>query len=228
VLYYAERTSYGCGVCPSHAINASKLITAGSSVCGHRIATGLQLLTLNRLQQIQNSFAVVKTARSTHGIPVLEVIVEHIEYKLPSVTYRVLTTTYYYHATYLSSQRDIYSTHSQYPILICCHLARPPTVSSSKTTDRSLTYMHHLVFGINFTYSFRHLHQFRHDSLPRDVKSYLSSSPLSASITPLFFHSRFKSSLFQNSSHHNRPTLYPRKKPQPCAFRDKIAKSQPI
>jgi len=88
--------------------------------------------------------------------------------------------------------------------------------------------MHHLVFGINFTYSFRHLHQFRHDSLPRDVKSYLSSSPLSASITPLFFHSRFKSSLFQNSSHHNRPTLYPRKKPQPCAFRDKIAKSQPI
>ena len=144
MLYYAERTSYGCGVCPSvcpsHAINASKLITAGSSVCGHRIATGLQLLTLNRLQQIQNSFAVVKTARSTHGIPVLEVIVEHIEHKLPSVTYRVLTTTYYYHATYLSSQRDIYSTHSQYPILICCHLARPPTVSSSKTTDRSLTY----------------------------------------------------------------------------------------
>ena len=57
------------------------------------------IIIINRLQQIQNSFAraVVKAPKSTHITPILKSlhwlkVNERIEYKLFSLTYKVLTT----------------------------------------------------------------------------------------------------------------------------------------
>ena len=96
---------------------------------------------LNRLQQIQNSLAraVVKAPKSTQT-PILESlhwlkVNERFEYKLLSLTYKVLTTS---QPNCLRSQHKLPSTPSQYPLLICCYtLSHPPTISLLKITDRS-------------------------------------------------------------------------------------------
>jgi len=54
---------------------------------------------ITRLRQIQNTLARVKAPKSSHITPILWSlhwlkITEHIEYKLLSLTYKVLTTTH--------------------------------------------------------------------------------------------------------------------------------------
>ena len=106
---------------------------------------------LNRLQQIQNSVAraVVKAPESTHITPVLKSlhwlkVNERIEYKLLSLTYKVITTAQPSYLRNLMSLQPPRSTRSSSVVTLS-----PPTISSLKITDRSLD-MHHLVFGINF------------------------------------------------------------------------------
>jgi len=82
---------------------------------------------LNRLQQIQKSLAraVVKDPKSTHITPILKSfhwlkVNERIEYKLLTLTYKVLTT-----AQPNSSQPYLSSTSSQYTLFMCCHSFSP-------------------------------------------------------------------------------------------------------
>jgi len=98
---------------------------------------------ITRLQLIQNSLArsVVKATKSCHITPVLRSlywlkITERIEYKLLSLTYKVLTTTqppYLHHV--ISVQRPRSTRSSSLVTLV-----RPPTSSSLRITDRSFRY----------------------------------------------------------------------------------------
>ena len=97
---------------------------------------------LNRLQQIQNSLvcAVVKAPKSSHITPILKSlrwikVNEHIEYKLLSLTYKVLTTSQPNYLNNLISVQPPRSTRSS-----VVTLSRPPTISSLKITDRSFRY----------------------------------------------------------------------------------------
>ena len=97
----------------------------------------------SRLQQIQNSLAhtVVKAPKSCHITPILRSlhwlrITEHIEYKLLSLTYKVLTTIQPLCLHNLISIQCPRSTRSSSAIT----LAQPPSSSSLKITDRSFRY----------------------------------------------------------------------------------------
>ena len=114
---------------------------------------------LSRLQHIQNYIArtVAKASMSCHITPILRSlhwlrINERIEYKLLSLTYKVLTTTQppYLH-NLISTQRSR-STRS----LSVVTLARPPSSPSLKITDRPFRNVH-LVSGINSLYLFVYL-----------------------------------------------------------------------
>jgi len=98
---------------------------------------------LNRLQQIQNSLAraIVKAPKSSHISPILRClhwlkVNERIEYKLLSLTYKVLTTSQPSYLNYLISVQSPRSTRSSSVVT----LSRPPTISSLKITDRSFRY----------------------------------------------------------------------------------------
>jgi len=108
---------------------------------------------LNRLQQIQNSLAraFVKDPKSTRITPILKSfhwlkVNERIEYKLFSLTYKVLTTAQPSYLRNLISLQPPRSTRSS--SVVTLSLARqpsPPWKSQIAHLD-----MHHLVFGINF------------------------------------------------------------------------------
>jgi len=96
---------------------------------------------ITRLQQIQNSLAleIVKASKSCHITPVLRSlhwlkITERIENKLRSLTYKALTTTQPPYLHHLISVQPPRSTRSSSLVT----LARPPTSSSLRITDRSL------------------------------------------------------------------------------------------
>jgi len=98
---------------------------------------------ITRLQQIQNSLArvVVKTHKCCHITPILHSlhwlkITERIEYKLLSLTYKVLTTTQPPYLHNLISVQPPRNIRSSYQVT----LARPPTSSSLHITDRSFGY----------------------------------------------------------------------------------------
>jgi len=98
---------------------------------------------ITRLQLIQNPLAraVVKASKSCHIAPVLRSlqwlkITERIEYKLLSLTYKVLTTTQPPHLHHLISVQPPRSTRSSSLVTV----ARPPTSSSLRITDRSFRY----------------------------------------------------------------------------------------
>jgi len=98
---------------------------------------------LSRLQQIQNSLVrtVVKAPKSCHISPILRSfcwlrIAECIEYKLLALTYKVLTTTQPPYLYKLISVQRPRSTRSSSVVT----LARPPSLSSLKITDRSFRY----------------------------------------------------------------------------------------
>ena len=89
---------------------------------------------ITRLQQIQNSLAraVVKAPKSSHITPILRTlhwlkISERIEYKLLSLTYKVLTTT---QPSYLHNLITV----------------QPPRSTRSSSLSHSLVYPHHLLY----------------------------------------------------------------------------------
>ena len=98
---------------------------------------------ITRLQVIQNSLAcaVVKAPKSCHITPVLRSlhwlkITERIEYKLLSLTYKVLTTTEPPYLHHLISVQPPRSTRSSSVVT----LARPPTSCLLHITDCSFWY----------------------------------------------------------------------------------------
>ena len=98
---------------------------------------------ITRLQQIQNSLAraVVKAPKSSHTTPILRSlhwlkITERIEYKLLSLTYKVLTTTQPSYLHNLITVQPLRGTRSSSLVT----LARPATSSSLRITDRSFQY----------------------------------------------------------------------------------------
>jgi len=159
---------------------------------------------VNRLQHIQNSLAraVVRAPMSSHINPALKSlhglkIRQRIDYKILSLAYKVHTITqpsYLYNLIPVQPHR---STRSSDVVT----LSRPPFSSSLKVNNRS----------------FRHVSPCLWNQLPKkvrlpaghedssllsdltDVSSSFPLSPLSPSITPSLFHSRFKTHLFHKS-----------------------------
>ena len=134
---------------------------------------------LNRLRQIQNSLAraVVKAPKSTHITPILKSlhwlkVNERIEYKLLSLTYKVLTTAQPSYLHNLISLQPPRSTRSSSVVT----LSRPPTISSLKITDRSFRYASPRLWN-QLPDSFRQPHHSCPDSPPHPLlNSCLSSS----------------------------------------------------
>jgi len=98
---------------------------------------------ITRFLLIQDSLAraVVKAPKSCHITPVLRSlhwlkVTERIEYKLLSLTYKILTSNQPPYLHHLISVQPPRSTRS----LSLVTLARPPTSSSLRITDRSFRY----------------------------------------------------------------------------------------
>jgi len=152
------------------------------------------------------SFArtVIKAPKSCHITPILRSlqwlrITERIEYKLLSLTYKVLTTTQppYLH-NHISTQHPR-STRS----LSFVTLARPLSSSSLKTTDRSFCYASPCLFN-QLPLSLCKPHSgtssyISYSPIPSPITSSFSDSPLCTSITPSLFYSRLKTYLFPKS-----------------------------
>ena len=142
----------------------------------------------------------MKAPKSCHITPILRSlhwlrITERIEYKLLSLTYKVLTTTQppYLHKL-ISTQRPR-STRSSSVVT----LARPALSSSLKITDRSFRYASPCLWN-QLHFSLRKPHSGTSSSIscspiPSPITS-SSNSPLCTSITPSLFHSRLKTYLF--------------------------------
>ena len=106
----------------------------------HNTCHNLPKFQITRLQQIQNSLvrAVVKASKSSHITPILLSlhwlkINERIEYKLLSLTYKVLTTTQPSYLHNLITVQPPRSTRSSSLVT----LARPSTTSSLRIMFRS-------------------------------------------------------------------------------------------
>ena len=146
---------------------------------------------LSRVQQIQNSLArtIVKALKLCHVTSILRSlywlrITERIEYKILSLTCKVFTTTQHPYLHNLISVQRPRSIRS----LSVVTLARPPTSSSQKITDRSFRYALPCLWNNSILVSVSPFltHLFLHPSLP------LIESPLFSSITPSLFHFRLK------------------------------------
>jgi len=118
---------------------------------------------------------------------------------LQSLTYKVLTTTQPpYHHSLVSTQRPR-STRSSSVVT----LARPPSSSSLKITDRSFRYASPCLWN-QVPLSLRKRHSGTSSSIsdspiPSPITSSSSDSPLCTSITPSLFHSWLKTYLFHKS-----------------------------
>ena len=146
---------------------------------------------------------IMKAPKSCHITPILRSlhwlrITERIEYKLLSITYKVLTTTQppYLHKL-ISTQRPR-STRC----LSVVTLARPASSSSLKITDRSFRYASPCLWN-QLPFSLRKPHSGTSSSIscspiPSPITS-CSDSPLCTSITPSLFHFRLKTYLFHKS-----------------------------
>jgi len=152
----------------------------------------INFLSLNYpSQQIQNSVirTVVKARTCCHITPILGSlhwlrITERIEYKLLSLTYKVLTTTQPSYLYNIISVQRPRSTRSSSVVT----LARPPTLSSLKITDRSFRYAS-LCLWNQLPLSLRQPHSGTSSSIfnspiPSPITSSFSDSPLCTSITP--------------------------------------------
>ena len=103
---------------------------------------------INQLQQIQNSliFVVSNIPKSSHILPIPHSlhwlnVNEHSEHKFLSFTHKVLMTT----QRTLSPKLDLYTTHLQHLLLVCCC----PCKTTYVTTDHRhrlllSTYIHSL------------------------------------------------------------------------------------
>ena len=141
--------------------------------------------------------AVVKAPKSSHITPILRSlhwlkITEHTEYKLLSLTYKVLTTTQVFYLHNLITVQPPCSTRSSSLVT----LARRSTSSSLRTNDRSFQRSSSCLWN-QLPAS---LHQPRSNLSNSDSPSSLSGtssigsidSLLSSSITPSLFYSRLK------------------------------------
>jgi len=157
-------------------------------------------LTGSNISRTPLARAVVKASKSSHITPILKSlhwlkVNERIEYKLFSLSYKVLTTSQPSYLNNLISVQPPRSIRSSSVVTLSC----PPTISSLKITDRSFRYASPRLWN-QLTNSFRQPRQSRFGSSPRSlVSSSLLSSPLSSSITPSLFHSRLKTYLFNKS-----------------------------
>ena len=158
---------------------------------------------ITRLQQVQNSLAHAVAPKSCHITPILcslhwLQITEHIEYKLLSLTYKVLTATQSPYLHNLISVQPPRSTQSSSLIT----LARQPTSSSWHMTDCSFRYASPCLWN-QLPSFFRQPHS--SPSVPDlpvhdpTTSSHSVNSPLSPSITPSRFHIRLKTYLFHKS-----------------------------
>ena len=158
---------------------------------------------ITRLQQIENCLAraVVKALKSSHITPILRSlhwlkITERIEYKLLSLTYKVLTTIQPSYLQYLITVQPPRSTHSS-PLVT---VASPSTSTSLRITDHSFQYASPRLWN-HLPASLRQPRTNLSNSGSPSSFSGTSSigsmdSPLSSSITPSLFHSRLKTCLF--------------------------------
>ena len=135
-----------CCIWPAGSLTACTIVT---SVVHSKLGYCNSLLRklprsqLSHLQQIQNSlaYADAKSAKSFHMIPILRSfywlkITEHIEYKLLSIIYKVLSTTQPPYLHNLISVQPPRSTRCLSVVI----LARPPTSASLKITDLFFCY----------------------------------------------------------------------------------------
>jgi len=137
----------------------------------------------------------VKTPKSRHITPILRSlhwlsITERIEYKLFSLTYKVLTTTQPPYLHKLISTERPSSTRSSSVVT----LARPPSSSSVKITDRSFRYASPCLWN-QLPFSLRQPRSgtsssISYSPIPSPITSSSSDSSLCTSITPFLFHSR--------------------------------------
>jgi len=138
--------------------------------------------------------------KSTHITPILKSlhwlkVNERIEYKLLSLTYKVLTTAQPSCLHNLISLQPPRSTRSSSVVTLSCL----PTISSLKITDRSFRYASPHLWN-QLPDSFHQPHHSRLDLPPHPLlNSSLLSSTLSSSITLSVFHSRLKTYLFNKS-----------------------------
>jgi len=159
---------------------------------------------INRLQQIQNCLArtVIKAPKSSLVTPILGSvhwlkINERIEYKLPSLTYKVLTTSqpdYLHNLIFVQSSGR---TRSSSVVTV----ARPSVSSSLQITNRSFRYASpHLWNQLPFSFRQPHcVHSPPGSPHPTYITSSQSSPSFSPSVTPSTFHSRLKTHLFHKS-----------------------------
>ena len=148
--------------------------------------------------------AVVKAPKSSHITPILRSlhwlkINERIEYKLLSLTYKVLTTTQPSYLYNLITVQPPRSTRSSSLVT----LARPPTTSSLRITDRSFQYASLRLWNqlpAPLRQPRTNLSNFASPISLSGISSISSiDSPLSSSIIPSRFHSRLKTFLFYKS-----------------------------
>ena len=147
----------------------------------------------------------MKAPKSCHITPILRSlhwlrITEHIEYKLLSLTYKVLTTT---QPPYLHNLISINRPHSTRSSSVVT-LARPPSSSSLKITDRSFRYDSYGLWN-QLPLSLHKPHSgtsssISYSPIPSPITSSSSDSPLCTSITPSLLHSQLKTYLFHKSS----------------------------
>ena len=160
----------------------------------NRFRTLLLVLLLKLLNALTCTTPII---RSLHWLK----ITERIEYKLLSLTHKVLTTTQPPYLHHVISVQPPRSTRSSSVVT----LARPPTPSSLRITDRSFRYASPCLWN-QLPSSLCQRRQ-PHSSPSVSVllvhapttSSYSVNSPLSPSITPSLFHSRLKTYLFHKS-----------------------------
>ena len=146
----------------------------------------------------------MQAPKSCHITPILHSlhwlrITERIEYKLLSLTYKVFTTTQPPYLHNLISVQRPRSTRSSSVVT----LARPPSSSSLKITDRSFRYASPFLWN-QLPLSLRKPHSGTSSSIscspiPSPITSSSSDLPLCTSITPSLFHPRLKTYLFDKS-----------------------------
>ena len=151
------------------------------------------------LQQIQNGVArtVVKAPKSSLVTPILRSlhwlkINERIEYKLLSLTYKVLTTSQPDYLHNLISVQSSGRTRSSF----CCHPSSTICIfvlRHYKSPTAPLD-MHHLTFGINSRQP-HCVHSPPGSPHPTYITSSQSSPSFWPSVTPSTFHSRLKTHL---------------------------------
>jgi len=143
---------------------------------------------------------VVKAPESSHITPILRSLHwlnERIEYKLLSLTYKVLTTSQPVYLHNVISVQSAGRTRSSSLVT----LDRPPVSSSLQITNLSFTYASSYLWN-QLPSSFRQPHSVHSPSdspHPAHITSSRSPSLLSPSITPSTFHSRLKTRLFHIS-----------------------------